>query len=129
MTPLTEEWVGKAEGDFQVAIHEWEAQDPVYDAICFHSQQCAEKYFKALLQNQGEDPPRTHNLMVLVELIKDNRDFLEKSEQVGQLEFYAIAFRYPGETADRIDAQEAVEIMKTIRHLTRKRLGLEPDGK
>jgi len=38
MKPVTREWVEKAEGDYRVAADQWEAADPVYDAICFHAQ-------------------------------------------------------------------------------------------
>jgi HEPN domain-containing protein len=48
MNRLTAEWVQKAEGDFLVAQKMLRARkQPVYDAVCFHSQQCAEKYLKA----------------------------------------------------------------------------------
>ena len=45
MKPITEEWVQKAEGDFGTAQRELLVRDRAnYDAVCFHSQQCAEKY-------------------------------------------------------------------------------------
>jgi len=44
MNPLTREWVEKAEGDFTIAERELRARKtPIYDAVCFHAQQCAEK--------------------------------------------------------------------------------------
>lgn len=50
MQPLKNEWIIKAEGDFATAQREMRARkDPNYDAACFHAQQCAEKYLKALL--------------------------------------------------------------------------------
>jgi HEPN domain-containing protein len=40
--------VTKAEGDFLTAGRELRARkSPNYDAVCFHAQQCAEKYLKA----------------------------------------------------------------------------------
>lgn len=49
MQPLTTEWVQKAEGDLTTARRELRARSaPNYDACCFHAQQCAEKYLKAL---------------------------------------------------------------------------------
>jgi HEPN domain-containing protein len=62
MKPLTREWIEKAEGDFATASREMRARKfPNYDAACFHSQQCVEKYFKALLQETRysirKDPP------------------------------------------------------------------------
>ena len=65
MKPLTKEWVDKAEGDFITARRELRARKaPNYDAACFHAQQCAEKYLKARLQEEGiaflEDPRSSH---------------------------------------------------------------------
>lgn len=54
MNPLTLEWIAKAEGDYVTMQREFEAQNnPNYDGVCFHAQQCAEKYFKAYLQEIG----------------------------------------------------------------------------
>ncbi len=65
MKRATREWVEKAEGDFAVAGREPAAPAPVFDAVCFHAQQCVEKYLKALLQDRGIDFPRTHDLVAL----------------------------------------------------------------
>jgi len=43
MNAIVKEWVVKAEGDATCMEREWRAQkNPVYDAVCFHAQQCAE---------------------------------------------------------------------------------------
>ena len=71
INPLTLERVRKAEGDW-VAIKrlQYPSLTPdVYDAICFHAQQCIEKYLKAWLQEANLRVPRTHNLNVLLRLI------------------------------------------------------------
>jgi HEPN domain-containing protein len=45
MKAITQEWVNKAEGDFATAQRELEVKEsPNHDAVCFHSQQCIEKY-------------------------------------------------------------------------------------
>ena len=50
MKELTAEWVSKGNNDFEVAwLARHRADVPIPDAICFHSQQCAEKYLKAFL--------------------------------------------------------------------------------
>ena len=49
MKKISAEWVEKAEGDFKVAVRESEADDAVYDIVCYHCQQCIEKYLKAVL--------------------------------------------------------------------------------
>ncbi len=68
MNAVVAEWVEKAEGDFHTAQRELRVRrTPNYDAACFHSQQCAEKYLKTFLVSRRIEPPHTHNL---VELLK-----------------------------------------------------------
>ncbi len=67
MKPITTEWIAKAEGDFATAQRELGATDhPNYDAVCFHAQQCAEKYLKAFLQEANIPFPKTHDLADLL---------------------------------------------------------------
>ena len=48
------EWVGKAEADFLSAYREYRARHrPNFDATCFFTQQCIEKYLKARLVEAG----------------------------------------------------------------------------
>ena len=70
MNPITHEWIIKAEGDFQTASRELEAlESPNYDAVCFHAQQCAEKYLKARLAEAQIPFPKTHDLGPLLDLV------------------------------------------------------------
>jgi len=71
MKPITQEWVNKAEGDFGTAQRENLVQEmPNYDAVCFHSQQCTEKYLKARLQEENIAFGKTHDLSRLLDLPK-----------------------------------------------------------
>ena len=66
MNAVLKEWIAKAEGDFATATRELAAtEQPNYDAVCFHAQQCAEKYLKALLIASGVTPPKIHDLAQL----------------------------------------------------------------
>ena len=50
MNAVVKEWVAKVEGDFATARRESRvARSANHDAVCFHAQQGAEKYLKALL--------------------------------------------------------------------------------
>jgi hypothetical protein len=62
MKRTTREWVGKAESDFQLAATIARGAKPFHDQLCFHCQQSAEKYLKALLEELGSSVPRTHVL-------------------------------------------------------------------
>jgi len=70
MKLLTREWIDKAEGDFATASREIRVRKfPNYDAVCFHAQQCAEKYLKALLQESEIPFGKTHHLVALLEIL------------------------------------------------------------
>jgi HEPN domain-containing protein len=102
MKPLTREWVSKAEGDFATARRELRARkSPNYDAVCFHAQQCAEKYLKALLQESGKPFGRTHNLeTLLAPLLARWPEWASLRPALRELSAYAVETRYPGESSD-----------------------------
>ncbi len=126
MKPETLEWIKKAEGDYQVAKKEFRSDKPVFDAVCFHAQQCIEKYLKAWFSENHRQFPRTHDLIVLFELGRDKlTELVIHRSSLAFLTTFAIAFRYPGDEALIEDAQEALEKMESIRLLLRWRLGVE----
>ena len=54
MKPATREWVAKAEEDFLSATDLARRRNrPVWSTVCFHTQQCAEKYLKARMEEAG----------------------------------------------------------------------------
>ncbi len=56
-------WIVKAENDLKTAAHTLKlGRDCPTDTVCFHAQQCVEKYFKACLVLEGVDFPKTHDL-------------------------------------------------------------------
>ena len=53
MNEVVKEWVEKAESDFDTAeLSRHGGEASIINSVCFHSQQCAEKYLKAFLQEQ-----------------------------------------------------------------------------
>jgi HEPN domain-containing protein len=127
MNPAVAEWVSKAEGDFRTAGRELRARKaPNYDAVCFHAQQCAEKYFKAVLQEKGERIPKIHFLLELLAMVlksDGSYEFLKADLQV--LEDYSVRFRYPGHFAEKDEAQVAYAATGTIRKFIRQKLALK----
>ena len=126
MKPTTWAWVEKAEGDWKVARRECESRDAVYDAVCFHAQQCVEKYLKAVLEEWSADVPRSHDLGVLARWCAEvGLDSASQEKALERLTAYAVAFRYPGEEAGREEADEGLETAGRVRRLVRARLSLE----
>ena len=126
MKGTTKEWTDKAEADYSTADPELQALDsPNFDAVCFHAQQCVEKLMKALLIHMGAVPPRTHDLTMLDRLLVPV--CTQWSWPVGELRFLtraAVDFRYPGESADRREATESLDIATRMRAKLRPLLGL-----
>ncbi|MGC1379097.1 MAG: HEPN domain-containing protein [Anaerolineales bacterium] len=127
MNPQTAEWVAKAEGDFATAGRERRARkSPNYDAVCFHCQQCAEKYLKAVLQENGKHIPKIHNLVELMLLCEEiDGSFEMLRADLVTMERYAVRGRYPGEVAEKEDAQAAYTAMGVTRNFVRQRLGMK----
>ena len=127
MKPMTAEWASKAEGDFAMAEREClVTQSPNYDGVCFHAQQCAEKYLKAALIQQNVEFPRTHDLVVLFNLLQKADPLPLRIEDVQPLNRYSIEARYPGdwEPIEEDETRNAFEMAKKIRGVVREQLGL-----
>ena len=91
-------WLIKANNDMRVAENEMmlPPDDIVTEAICFHCEQCVEKFLKAYLITGNIDFKKTHNLEFLLELcIKKDAEF--EKINLGDLSFYAVEIRYPDE--------------------------------
>jgi len=126
MNSIVSEWVEKAEGDFQTAEREMRARKaPNYDAVCFHAQQCAEKYLKAFLIHRQIPFRPIHDLEVLLGLITPiSADFEFTRDLLLLLNDYAVDIRYPSEFATKDEARAAMKAMRTVRAFMRQKLGL-----
>jgi HEPN domain-containing protein len=126
MKPITGEWIAKAEGDFATAQRELSAKDQLnYDAVCFHAQQCVEKYLKAFLQEANISFPRTHDLADLLSLaLSIEPTWTQMTGDLNTLSAFAVEYRYPGDSADLDEAKEALQICKNVREVIRRALHL-----
>jgi len=63
---------------------------------------CAEKYLKALLSEAGIFFGKIHDLIRLLDAVIPNKPALEAYQrQLAYLSEFAVACRYPGESADK----------------------------
>ena len=124
MNGTVEEWVTKAEADFATATRELQTdENPNFDAVCFHAQQCVEKMMKAILIHLGAVPPRTHDLAHLGSLLSQAcPDWSWPVEELRFVSRAAVAFRYPGESAEPDDAAEALRLAAAMRERLRSLL-------
>ena len=120
------EWVEFAEEDLIMAKSALKRTKPLTTASCFHSQQCAEKYLKAVLVAKDVEFPKTHDLLILNTLCTTAGILTGfTKEDLGRLSGYAVHTRYPGNQPTPNDAEEAYKITKTIRQFARTFLGLK----
>jgi HEPN domain-containing protein len=126
MKQITQEWIDKAEGDFATAQRELQVQEMSnYDAVCFHSQQCVEKYLKACLQEENIAFNRIHDLSRLLDLllpVEPRWEILRPKLEV--LTAYAVEFRYPGVSANKDLAAQSFQDCVTIRQIIRQHFTL-----
>jgi HEPN domain-containing protein len=120
------EWVRKAESDrttAEVCLKLSRRKRDQAEISCFHAQQCAEKYLKALLAQAGRAVPRIHDLLKLGEMSAERRMRLAPKD-LYLLNAYAVEVRYPGSTVSPDEARAAYAAMERIRSACRRALGL-----
>ena len=127
MKPMTAEWVVKAEGDFATMRREGRvAEQPNYEAICFHAQQCAERYLKARLYEAQIPFGKIHDLMALLDQVSGVEPGWERfREDLAYISHLAVTFNYPGETADAESAARAEQCCRRFRDAAREVLRSE----
>ncbi len=114
---LVNEWIEKAEEDYWAAEYLYEkSKEKVTTIICFHAQQSAEKYLKAVLTQCTIDPPRIHSLETLLDMVVPEIPELEEyRESLIILTPFSVEYRYPGVDATVEDAKECIEIIRALR--------------
>lgn len=128
MLSMTREWVLKAEGDYDVvSLLLRSRKRSRYDPICFHAQQCAEKYLKARLTEGGIPFTKTHDLPTLLNLaIPAEAGWSTVMSVLTVLSDYAVLPRYPGMSVTAAQARTASATCRRFRKLARQSLGLPP---
>lgn len=126
MKAITAEWVAKAEADYVSSGREFRARKaPNYDLACFCAQQCAEKYLKAALQDAEIAFSKSHNLVLLLDLLRSDAPELELLRpDLHDLTSFAIDFRYPEKWATKETARDALARCARVRDVVRAHLGL-----
>ena len=112
------EWIIKAENDLLTANVIIKHLPEVKDTAVFHCQQAAEKYLKAYLCLKKIDFSKTHNLMILLDMVDENEIVLDDwYAQAAVLQNYSVEIRYPQgryntNEIDTLEAYEAANFFK-----------------
>ena len=121
---IVREWVAKAEDDLTNASHTLKlgVECPTW-TVCFHAQQCVEKYLKAVLVLQCIAFPKTHEIEELMRLIPSSMRPSLSDEEQERMTHYAVVTRYPGwPEIELAEARHAVTIAQRVRREVRKQL-------
>jgi HEPN domain-containing protein len=127
MKRTTAEWVETAEEDRFFARQGRRRKKPAHSGVCFHCQQCAEKYLKALLEELGFTVPKTHDLgQVQTLLLAHHVSVRGLGRGLKFLTGFAVTPRYPGDKASKRQAAAALRWMERVPHRCRTLLGIRP---
>jgi HEPN domain-containing protein len=120
------EWVNKAEQDYETAVvMARKRNNPVPDIVGFHSQQCIEKYLKAVLVLKKIDFPKTHDLIELLTILEEKEPLLDALlPELRKLNPFSVQFRYPGESATVQESLKARAAMQHVRKFIKERFSL-----
>jgi len=113
----TRAWLARAQMDIRAATHEFTAKPSLLEDIVFHTQQAAEKCFKAFLAWNGLIFRKTHNLEELGEAcLRQDPTLRGLVDKAVPLTEYAWRFLYPGDQeAPSVDeAKEALAIAREV---------------
>lgn len=122
--PVTE-WIEIAETDLLTARSNLREAERFRRVVCFHAQQAAEKFLKAILVRLEVDFPKTHDLVALNPLLARHGVITGfEVRLLSDLTSHAVRGRYPGDIFTLEEAKEAVETAKLVRKFSRKHLGL-----
>ncbi len=114
------QWIELAEGDFLSAKHLLTLYPHKLEVICYLCEQSAEKMLKSFLVPYHEEVPRTHDLMRLCRLCREqDAEFDKIIDECARLMPYGVQVRYPNSTElYEEDMQQALKdaekIMDTI---------------
>ncbi|HIJ64942.1 MAG TPA: HEPN domain-containing protein [Candidatus Hydrogenedentes bacterium] len=88
----------------------------LYEHLCFHAHQAAEKSLKAVLLRMGVEFPFTHNLQALFDLLPAELEVPSRILEAVDLNPYAVSTRYPGEieTVTESDYVDAVRLAEAV---------------
>ena len=107
-TELAREWLAFAEGDLAIAQAGALAASVPGWAVALHCQQAVEKAAKGALVLQGLEPPFSHNLALLAQLLADTGvAFPFAAADLNRLSPFAINEKYPALRRRPISRDEA----------------------
>ena len=125
-TKIAEEWISKADEDFEFAFLNLKEGKTFFAQICFHFQQASEKYLKAYIIGHELEFRKIHDLPVLLKICFSKDPSLEQlREDCEYLAPFYVDTRYPVHWPTNFSSQEAQKALQSasrIRTLLKEKL-------
>ena len=96
MKPITEEWLGRAKEDLDVAL-EIISREHLTNMVAFHSQQAVEKTLKGIIEEFEIGFVKTHNLERLLGVVNKQVNLEVDIDFIKRLDEVYISTRYPSD--------------------------------
>lgn len=116
---VVRKWILKAENDLKIGKDEMLTEEPATDPVCFHMQQCVEKYLKAFLIYHNQEIRKTHDIAELLTMCLEIDDTFHKLFDINahELTDFAIEVRYPDELyfPSIEETKEAIDIAEKVK--------------
>ena len=126
---IVKKWMLKADNDLKIGKDEQVTVEPAVDMVCFHMQQCVEKYLKAFLVFHGKEINKTHNISLLVrQCMEIDADFGNLPEDdLESMTDYAVDVRYPDDfyMPSFLEAEEVIEIAEFVKRFVYEKIKFE----
>lgn len=125
--PGVKDWLKKASSDLK-ASKKLSDDDETFDCSVFHTHQCAEKAFKALIFSNHQAIPKTHDLgLLLILCAKIYPNLMLLIDESKSLDAYGHSSRYPNDAfyVDKHTTEDAIEMAETVLVTIKKKIGGE----
>jgi HEPN domain-containing protein len=123
---IAQEWIEKADEDFEFALVNLQEGKPFIAQICFHFQQSAEKYLKGYIVAKDLEFRKTHDLSMLLSIcMSQNSAFEALVEECEYLNTFYVESRYPVHWPtdfSRREAENSSQAAEKIRSLVKRQL-------
>ena len=122
------EWIRLANMDITTAHHMFDTYHPKpLEIVCFHSQQAAEKIIKCYLVSKDVEPPKIHDMQVLIEMcIEFDDEFNDIYVEATTLTNYAVRLRYPTELGlEETDTIQAINNADKVMAFVKNKLDID----
>ncbi len=123
---IVQEWINKADEDFDFARINLEEEKQFFPQICFHFSQSAEKYLKAFILANGLKFKKIHDLVFLLkECCEIDPSLEELNDDCENLTTHYIETRYPVHwptNFSKEEAHNAFQAAENIRKFIKRKL-------